>query len=64
MKARYEQPGGATNGGVSKGKLATLESQMEGETVKVTKLRELWINIGCNESTLSEILRYWSNNGV
>lgn len=58
MKARYEGTGAASNGGVSKGKLATLHCQMEGDTVSVTKLRELWSNIGCKETTLSEILRY------
>ncbi|XP_003391614.2 PREDICTED: ropporin-1-like protein, partial [Amphimedon queenslandica] len=56
VKARYEGIGVANNGGVSKGKLATLHSQMEGETVNVSKLRELWTNIGCKETTLSEIL--------
>ena len=59
VKVRYEPPGTVSNStGLSKGKLSTLHCQMESDTVSIDKLRTMWINVGCKETTLSEILRY------
>lgn len=64
VKARFEIVTDS-NGGLSNGRLATLHKQFGGrETVSSEELKEKWTHIGCEESKLSEILRYNIFNSI